>query len=306
MHRPTTSDRATGQELLNAVPTQRARSAPVLTAPVPAPAVATDRATGQELLNAVPTQRARPAPVVTSPAPAPAAPTAVTPAVPVVAPAPGTSLPGWRRVLQLLPTPTGTPFTFCYVLVLIATSLFVQHGDPDAVSTLLRGSSTDVAHLMDRPLLVLGASALWVAGDPLGPYAIAFFFTLTALERRIGGWRTAGVFLAGHVGATLATEIPVGVSVVAGHLPATSLHRLDYGISFGLMASIGALAGLFGPLLRATLLGFVSLMLLQDLLAFVDPLTNWGHPLALLAGIACWPAVRRWARWRNGFALLDR
>ncbi|MET7711985.1 rhomboid-like protein [Streptomyces sp. NPDC005407] len=267
------------------------------------------------MLNAVPTQRRPSAPVVSAPVQAPVTPAAVPPAVapavapavtPTATPAPPVGLPAWRRVLQLLPTPTGTPFTFCYVLVLLATSLFVQYGDPATVSSLLRGSSTDVAHLAYTPLLVLGASALWVAGDLLGPYAVAFFFTLTALERRIGGWRTAGVFLAGHVAATLATEIPVGVSVVAGHLPATSLHRLDYGISFGLMASIGALAGLFSPVLRATLLGFVSLMLLQDLLAFEDPLTNWGHPLALLAGIACWPAVRRWARWRNGFALRDR
>lgn len=277
MHRPTTRDPATGQELLNAVPTQRAPSTSVVTAPVPSP---------------VP-----PAPVVPAVAPA---------LTPVARPAPRVGLPAWRRVLQLLPTPTGTPFTFCYALVLIATSLFVEHGDPETVSTLLRGSSTDVAHLVDTPLLVLGASALWVAGGLASAYAVAFLFVLTALERRIGGWRTAGVFLAGHVVATLATEIPVGISVVAGHLPATSLHRLDYGISFGLMASIGALAGLFGPLLRATLLGFVSLMLLQDLLAFVDPLTNWGHPLALLAGIACWPAVRRWARRRNVFALRDR
>ena len=56
---------------------------------------------------------------------------------------------------------------------------------------------------------------------------------LTALERRIGGLRTAGVFLLGHVLATLATEVPVGLAVLVGHLPATSLHRLDYGVSFG-------------------------------------------------------------------------
>ncbi|MFI1395027.1 rhomboid-like protein [Streptomyces sp. NPDC020681] len=203
---------------------------------------------------------------------------------------------GWAVLRQVVPTPTGTPFTFAYILVLIATSLFAEYGDPATVSALLRGSSTDVAHLADTPLLVLGASALWVAGGLASPYAVAFLFTLTALERRIGGLRTAGVFFAGHVMATLATEIPVGISVAAGHLPATSLHRLDYGISFGLMASIGALAGLLGPVPRATLLGFTSLMLLKDLLAFADPLTNWGHPLALLAGLLCWPAVRRVAR----------
>ncbi|WP_309227059.1 rhomboid-like protein [Streptomyces lunaelactis] len=254
-----------------------------------------DRATGQELLGGIPAQRTpRPtAPVVTASVAAP------VPAAPQV------GRPAWRRLVQLLPTPTGTPFTFGYIVVLLATSLFAEYGDPATVSALLRGSSTDVAHLADTPLLVLGASALWVAGGLMSPYAVAFFFTLTALERRIGGRRTAGVFLGGHVAATLATEIPVGLSVVAGHLPVSSLHRLDYGISFGLMASIGALAGLLTPVLRATLLGFVSLMLLQDLLAFTDPLTNWGHPLALLSGIACWPLVRSASR-RKASAVRER
>ncbi|MFF3398941.1 rhomboid-like protein [Streptomyces sp. NPDC002659] len=249
-----------------------------------------DPATGRELLGGIPAQRT----VTRAAAPALAPPPALRPA-----PAPGLPRPLWRRALRLLPTPTGTPFTFGYALVLIATSLFVEYGDPATVSLMLHGSSTDVAHLAHTPLLVLGASALWVAGGLASPYAVAFLFTLTALERRIGGRRTAGVFLLGHVGATLATEIPVAISVMAGHLPATSLHRLDYGISFGLMASIGALAGLLGPIQRGTLLGFVVLMQVQDLLAFADPLTNWGHPLALLAGIACWPAVRRWSRGRT-------
>ncbi|MFF3453608.1 rhomboid-like protein [Streptomyces sp. NPDC002730] len=253
-----------------------------------------DPVKGQELLGGIPAQ--------------PTAPTRVaTPALPSAPrPVPCPRLPLWRQALQLLPTPTGTPFTFCYVLVLLTTSLFAQYGDPAIVSSLLRGSSTDVAHLVDTPLLVLGASALWVAGGLLGPYAIAFLFTLTALERRIGGWRAAGVFLVGHVAATLATEIPVAVSVATGHLPVSSLHRLDYGISFGLMASIGALAGLLRPVARGTLLGCVSLILVQDLLALEDPLTNWGHPLALLAGIACWPAVGRWSARREESVLHGR
>ncbi|MEU4498250.1 rhomboid-like protein [Streptomyces sp. NPDC023998] len=246
-----------------------------------------DPATGRELLGGIPAQRTAPARVAT-----PALP-------PTPLPAPCLRLPLWRRALHLLPTPTGTPFTFCYILVLIATSLFAEYGDPATVSSLLRGSSTDVAHLADTPLLVLGASALWVAGGLASPYAVAFLFVLTALERRIGGWRTAGVFLAGHVAATLATEVPVAVWVVTGQLPASSLHRLDYGISFGLMASIGALAGLLRPVPRATLLGFVFLMLVQDAVAFEDPLTVWGHPLALLSGVACWPLVRRRAQGRR-------
>ncbi|MFG3494887.1 rhomboid-like protein [Streptomyces sp. NPDC047928] len=200
---------------------------------------------------------------------------------------------GWRRAAALLPTPAGTPFTFGYTAVLVATSLYAEFGDARTVAELLRASSTDVAHLSRDPLLVLVASALWVAGGLTSPYVIGFVFVLTALERRIGAWRAAAVFLVGHVVATLATEIPVGLAVLAGHLPDTSLHRLDYGISFGLLASVGALAGLLPPLVRGVVLAWVSLMLLHDLLVFEDPLTNWGHPLALSIGVAGWPLVRR-------------
>ncbi|MGW5864230.1 rhomboid-like protein [Streptomyces sp. NPDC055239] len=197
------------------------------------------------------------------------------------------------RPWRLLPTPTGTPFTFGYAAILAATSLLTQHADPSLISTLHRHSSTDVAHLTQEPFLVLVASALWIAGGITSPYAIGFLLVLTALERRIGALRTAGVFLLGHMVATLATEVPVGLSVLAGHLPDSSLHRLDYGISFGVAASVGALAGLFRPWLRWLVLAVFGGMLLDDLIAFTDPMTNWGHLLALSLGVATWPLLRR-------------
>ncbi|MGW1891169.1 rhomboid-like protein [Streptomyces sp. NPDC002004] len=196
----------------------------------------------------------------------------------------------------LLPTPTGTPFTFGYAAVLALTSLVAAYADPSVVSALLHGSSTDVAHLVRRPVLVLVASALWVAGGLVSPFTVGFLVVLTALERRVGGLRTAAVFLLGHVIATLATEVPVGLSVLAGQLPGTSLHRLDYGISFGVAASVGALAGLLTPWLRWAVLGGCGWMLGADLIAYRDPLTNWGHVLALLVGVAVWPLVRGWQR----------
>ncbi|MEU6484430.1 rhomboid-like protein [Streptomyces sp. NPDC046887] len=200
---------------------------------------------------------------------------------------------GLRRVGRLLPTPTGTPFTFGYLLVLLLTSLFARYGDPDTVGRLLQASSSDAAHLARTPVRVLLASALWLPGGLLSPYAVGLVAVLTALERRIGGRRTAAVFVLGHVVATLATEIPVGLSVLAGHLPGSSLHRLDYGVSFGMLAALGALAGLLSPLARVLVLGWVAVLLAQDLVEFADPLTAWGHPLALLVGLACRPLVRR-------------
>ncbi|MGW0419965.1 rhomboid-like protein [Streptomyces sp. NPDC003015] len=215
-----------------------------------------------------------------------------TPATP-----PATAAPDTRfrvlRLQRLLPTPTGTPFTFVYGVVLAAVSLTAAQLHPALVHTLHQGSSTDVAHLVRMPVLVLVASALWIAGGILSPYALALLFVLTALERRIGWVRTAGVFLLGHVGATLATEVPTGLAVLAGHLPASSLHRLDYGVSFGVAACLGALAGLLRPWLRWPLLALFGWLLVSDLIAFTDPMTDWGHPIALAIGVATWPLLLR-------------
>lgn len=244
------------------------------------------------LLDGMPRQRV---PVHAGKAPAPA----LQPAIP--APAGATALRARPfRPWRLLPTLTGTPFTFAYAAVLAVTSLIATYAAPDLVHSLHQGSSTDVAHLVRSPVLVLLASALWVAGGLLGPYTLGFLLVLTALERRIGGVRTALVFLAGHVLATLATEVPVGLAVLVGRLPGSSLFRLDYGISFGVAASVGALAGLLRPWLRWPVLALFGGMLLQDLLNLTDPLTNWGHLIALVIGVGMWPLVRRWQATRAG------
>jgi hypothetical protein len=260
-------------------------------APLPDPPVTLDPPFTEVagLLDAMPGPRVPATFPVPAPLAAPAAPSA-----PATFPAPA---PSRRpRPLRLLPTPAATPFTFAYAAVLAVTSVVAALADPGLVHTLYQDSSTDVAHLLHSPVLVLVASALWVAGGIVSPYAAAFVLVLTALERRIGGLRAAGVFLAGHILATLATEVPVGLAVLAGHLPVSSLHRLDYGISFGVAASIGALAGLLTPWLRWPLLTLFAATLLDDLLAFQDPMTNWGHLIALTIGLTTWPLVRRWAQ----------
>ncbi|WP_234438377.1 rhomboid-like protein [Streptomyces sp. NRRL S-340] len=199
---------------------------------------------------------------------------------------------GGARVRRLLPGPGGTPFTFWYAIVLVVTSLVARYTDPAVLDALYRGSSTDVAHLVREPVGVLAASALWVAGGVVTAYSLCFLLVLTALERRVGSVRAAGVFLLGHVFATLATEIPVGVAVLAGRLPGAALHRLDYGISFGVAACVGALCGLLRPWLGGPVLVAFGGMLVVNLVAFTDPMTDSGHLIALAAGIACRPLLR--------------
>ncbi|MHC5902527.1 rhomboid-like protein [Streptomyces sp. S6] len=212
--------------------------------------------------------------------------------VPVLdAPAADTPVP---RVWRLLPTPTGTPFTFWYAVLLVVTSYVADTADPSWVDGVLQASSTDVTHLVHAPALVLVASALWVAGGLGSPFVAVFLLVLTALERRLGGARTAAVFLTGHVVATLSTELPVGLAVLVGHLPETSLHRYDYGISFGVAASVGALCGVLRPWVRWPVLAGFGGLLLQDLANMTDPVSNWGHVIALSVGVGLWRWVRRW------------
>ncbi|MEV2215862.1 rhomboid-like protein [Streptomyces sp. NPDC050997] len=238
------------------------------------------------LLEAMPRQRSAGAgATITAPTP-PTAPAARS--VPAAPAAPRRPRP-WR----LLPTPTGTPFTFGYAAVLAVTSLATEYAAPSVVHTLHQASSTDVAHLVQWPVAVLLASALWIAGGLLSPYTVGLLLVLTALERRLGGARTAGVFLLGHVLATLATEGAVGLAVLAGHLPDSSLHRLDYGVSFGVATCVGALTGLLTPWLRWPLLAAFGGMVVLDLIAFTDPMTNWGHLISLAIGVATWPVTRR-------------
>nr|WP_315970965.1 rhomboid-like protein [Streptomyces buecherae] len=200
---------------------------------------------------------------------------------------------GWgARLASALPTPARTPFTFCYAVVLLATGLFILWGDPGAVHGALEGSSSDASNLAHRPLFALVTSGIWVAGGLTSPSIALFPFVLGALERRVGAWRTAAVFALGHVLATLFTELPVAAAVASGHLPPSSLDRLDYGISYGLLASLAALAGLLVRKVRWAVLVSLGAVLALDLIELADPLTNWGHVLAVLIGLACWSPLR--------------
>ncbi|WP_240121401.1 MULTISPECIES: rhomboid-like protein [unclassified Streptomyces] len=250
------------------------------------------------LLDAIPAQR-RPVPAPSAPSADGAVPAAVPDGVPAVpGEVPDRAWPQARRrhLRRLLPGRAATPFSLGYAAVLAVTSLVARYGDPALVHALHRASSTDVAHLLHAPATVLAASALWVADGILSPYAVLFLLVLSTLERRIGALRTAGVFLAGHVLATLATEIPVGLAVLAGHLPGSSLHRLDYGVSFGVAATVGALAGLLGPWLSRLLLALFGGVAAMGLWTLADPVTDWGHLISLVIGVACRPLVRRWAK----------
>ena len=56
------------------------------------------------------------------------------------------------RCSRYVPNPKTTPFTFGYLVVLLATTLLLEFADPAVTDRLLQLSSTDAHNLWRRPL----------------------------------------------------------------------------------------------------------------------------------------------------------
>lgn len=190
------------------------------------------------------------------------------------------------------PTPSATPFTVGYLLLLAGTTLVLGAVDHDLHHKILAESSTDVAHLESAPVRVLVASALWLPDMHWITYAVLFGLVLSPVERRIGpGW-TFVVFASGHVLATLATELPVEAAIDAGWLPASAAHRLDVGVSYGFHAVLGAMLGMFAGRRRRALGALVAAAVVIPV-AIDHDVTTIGHLMSVAVGVAWWPWLRR-------------
>lgn len=202
-------------------------------------------------------------------------------------------------MLRLLPTPTTTPFTFWYLVVLLLTSLLVRYGPATAVDRLIAMSSTDAANLAQHPVRVLFLSALWLADQHWLIYVGIFTAVIAPLERRIGAKWTMLVFVSGHVLATLATELPVLWGIRAALLPHADAYLIDVGVSYGLFATAGALLMMLPTRARWSAIVAVHLSILVIYLgmgpADTDSVvTALGHLVAAYVGMLSWlPWLRR-------------
>ncbi|MEU5387718.1 rhomboid-like protein [Kitasatospora cineracea] len=197
-----------------------------------------------------------------------------------------------RPGLRAVPTPRANPFALGYLALLLGTTLYARFGDQDTVHRLQSLSSTDAHNLLVHPALSLVGSGLWVAGPVWMPYFWAFALTVAPLERRIGGLRALGVFGAGHIAATLLSQAVVVAAVAAGGAETDLLDAMDIGVSYGVLTSLGALAGLLGPTGRKVALGAGLALIGHQLLTDPDLITSVGHPAALGVGVALWPLLR--------------
>jgi hypothetical protein len=201
-------------------------------------------------------------------------------------------------LLRYVPSPKKTPFTFGYLVVLLATTLLLEFADPAVTDRLLQLSSTDAHNLWRRPLTSLLSSAIWLPGESWLIYALIFAIAVAPLERRFGARRTALVFFSGHIVATLATELPVMALISAHVLPTSAGHWLDIGVSYGFFTTAGALVFLLPGRARllalAAMEAFIAAIWLSDDPAALDSVvTLLGHAFAAHFGLlVCGPWLR--------------
>ncbi|MEV7771498.1 rhomboid-like protein [Kitasatospora sp. NPDC086791] len=198
-----------------------------------------------------------------------------------------------RWLLDRVPTPRRNPFTLGYLAVVGATTTFARFADPGLVQRLQEASSSDGHNLLQHPLRALVLSGCWVAGEVWMPYLWGFAFTLAPLERKVGPARAAVVFAIGHVAATLLSQGVVITAVETGRLAPEMMDHLDIGVSYGVLACLGALAGLLSWRGRLLALGGAGLMIAEQIASDKDVVTAVGHPAAVLAGVALWRWLRR-------------
>lgn len=140
------------------------------------------------------------------------------------------------------------PFTVSYLAVLAATGLLtmVVMSRTDA-DDMLRGVSTNLDNLTHRPLVAIIGSGI-VVDNGSDILSLAFFVGLgllvglPMLERRCGSLRTFGVFATGHIGGTALVAVVELYGLHHGLLPDSIRSDFDYGISYGAMAVLGAMA----------------------------------------------------------------
>ncbi|MFI2263843.1 rhomboid-like protein [Streptomyces tubercidicus] len=167
---------------------------------------------------------------------------------------------------------------------------------------LLRAHSTNVANLRAGRWRTLVTSAAFVEHPLPLPYGAALLAALGTAEARWGTRRAAGVFAAGHIGASLLVyaglrarghgRTPHGPT--DGSPPDTTAHALDVGASYGFNATVGALAATVphrGIRAAATagLLGLATAPVLHRERTFTDA----GHLVALALGVAMGAGIRR-------------
>lgn len=204
----------------------------------------------------------------------------------------------WRRGLRAVAAYVrSAPGTYIWLAILFVTTVALHHMSPDFEQDFLRQRSTNIHELSEDPGRVLFTSAMWIDGGPWLPYAVLFTVFHAQAERWLGTARWLVVCVAAHVFATLISELTLLLAIRDGHAPPSAVDTLDIGVSYALAGVIGVLTyRIAAPWRYAYLL--IVLAVYGVPLGTSRTFTDFGHFVAVLIGLACYPlAIGRGKAW---------
>jgi membrane associated rhomboid family serine protease len=182
------------------------------------------------------------------------------------------------------------PFSVAMLISILTTTAVLRWAVSDDAE-FLEWISTNVHNLSHRPVTSLVASALVIDGQALVLWSVALVAVLIPVERRYGTMRTIAVFAAGHVLATLFTELPVAIGIHLGYLPHSDARWLDVGVSYGLAAVTAVAVGLIPGRRRFVITALMAGALVGTLIA-MPSMAAAGHVIAFSIGILCCALLR--------------
>jgi hypothetical protein len=182
-----------------------------------------------------------------------------------------------------------TPVYAALVVLVWAVQLAASH---HVRAQIVHLNSTNVANLLHGRVYTLLSSAL-VLGGRTHVLAVLGLVVILGIGELVWGWiRVAGVFLFGHVVATLLVFAGLATGI-ALHLVRTFVaHAPDVGISYGTVAVLGALL-VYIPLRRRVLWQVLAVSGGLAGVLLSHSFTAVGHLTALLLGFVAGYALRR-------------
>src|SRR5919199_1720329 len=198
----------------------------------------------------------------------------------------------WRRLFRHVADYLArAPGTHILLLILTVTSLVLHGLDAPTVTRILRHHSTNLFQMSRDAPRVLLLSAFLLDPGGWGVGLIFFVIVLVLVERWLGTYRWLAVFVAGHVGATLATTIGIWFQVRSGAAGRALVYPVDVGVSYGVYAVAAVLtfrlprpASWAWAVVMSALVGWAVLR--------SGTFTDWGHLAAFVIGLALGPLVR--------------
>jgi hypothetical protein len=175
-------------------------------------------------------------------------------------------------------------FTVAYMAALFAVSTAMLLIGTPAHDRVIQHASTNLHNLSHGRLGTLVGSAFIVEAGPLYFWMPFLTCLLVLAELHLHTVRLIVAFFVGHVAATLVVAAALAVAVQVGWMPGTITRASDVGMSYGALATLGALTATIPRRWRPAWIGWWIAVSLSSAIIGGE-FTNAGHAVAVVLGV---------------------